>query len=51
MITTAFIHLWGNRVGAIAWDSEKGLASFEYEKKFTELGLDLSPLQLSLIHI
>jgi len=48
MITTAFIHLWGNRVGAIAWDSEKGLASFEYEKKFTELGLDLSPLQMPL---
>ncbi|HNS10988.1 MAG TPA: type II toxin-antitoxin system HipA family toxin [Bacteroidia bacterium] len=48
MISTAFIHIWGHRAGAVAWDSETGLASFEYEKKFIQTGLDLSPLQMPL---
>jgi serine/threonine-protein kinase HipA len=46
MITTAFIHLWNQRVGAIAWDENTGLGSFEYEPAFLESGLDLAPLTM-----
>lgn len=31
MITTAFINIWNKRVGAIAWDVDTELASFEFE--------------------
>lgn len=48
MITTAFIHLWDIRIGAIAWDSETGIGSFEFEKKFLEKGLDISPVKMPI---
>lgn len=34
MITTAFINIWNKRVGAIAWDVDTVLASFEFESSF-----------------
>lgn len=34
MITTAFINIWNKRVGAIAWDVDTELASFEFEPSF-----------------
>jgi serine/threonine-protein kinase HipA len=49
MITTAYINIWDKRVGAIAWDLDKGLASFEYEPSFLENKWDLSPLKMPLI--
>ena len=48
MITSAFIHIWGKRVGAIAWDDERGLASFEYEPSFLTNNWDLAPLQMPI---
>ncbi len=48
MITTAYINIWDKRVGAIAWDLDKGLASFEYEPSFLEYKWDLSPLKMPL---
>ena len=48
MITTAYINIWDKRVGAIAWDLDKGLASFEYEPSFLENKWDLSPLKMPL---
>ena len=48
MITTAYINIWNKRVGAIAWDVDKGLASFEYEPSFLENKWDLSPLKMPL---
>lgn len=46
MITTAFIHLWGKRVGAVAWDSDTGVASFEFDSAFAENGWDLAPIRM-----
>ncbi|MFD2907539.1 hypothetical protein ACFSX9_02205 [Flavobacterium ardleyense] len=31
MITTAFLKIWGETVGAVAWNTETGVASFEYD--------------------
>ena len=45
MITTAFINIWNKRVGAIAWDVDTELASFEFESSFLTNKWDLSPLK------
>jgi serine/threonine-protein kinase HipA len=46
MITTALINIWGHNIGAVAWNSETGIGSFEYEPDFLESGLDLSPIKM-----
>lgn len=46
MITTAFIHLWGKRVGAVAWDSNTGVASFEFDSSFSENRWDVAPIKM-----
>ncbi len=48
MITTAFIHLWGQRVGAVAWNAETGVADFEFEPAFSRGGLDVAPIKMPL---
>ena len=46
MITTAFVKLWNKRIGAIAWNSETKLGSFEYDPDFLTSGLNPAPLQM-----
>src|SRR5665213_1907627 len=46
MINSAFINLWGERVGAIAWDADNGTANFEFEPAFLSKGWDISPLKM-----
>lgn len=48
MITTAFVKIWGQTVGAVAWDETKELGSFEYDPKFTALNWDLAPLKMPI---
>ena len=47
-MNTAFVKIWGEIVGAVAWDEKAGLASFEYDSKFKRLNWDLSPLKLPI---
>lgn len=48
MINSAFINVWGERVGAIAWNAEKSIADFEFEPDFLTNGRDISPLKMPL---
>ncbi|TBX65550.1 type II toxin-antitoxin system HipA family toxin [Flavobacterium silvisoli] len=48
MITTAIITLWGERVGAVAWDSITRMATFEYEPSFVRKSWDIAPLKMPL---
>lgn len=48
MITTAFVNIWDNRVGAVAWNPATGLGSFEYEPKFLEKQIELSPIKVPI---
>lgn len=48
MITTAFINIWNKRVGAIAWDVDTELASFEFEPSFLTNQWDLAPLKMPI---
>lgn len=48
MITTAFVKIWGETVGAVAWNTETGFASFEYASKFINTKSDLAPLKMPI---
>ncbi len=47
-VETAFVSLWGEPVGAVAWLTERSCAAFEYEPAFLKRGLDISPLHMGL---
>lgn len=47
-MNTAFVNIWGSRVGAVAWDSEQELASFEYDPNILSKGWDLAPIKMPL---
>ena len=47
-VETAYVRIWGNRVGAVAWDRDRGFATFEFDPVFLEKGLDLAPLRMPL---
>ncbi len=42
----AEVKIWGQLVGAVAWDNAAGYASFEYAPSFKRLGWDLAPLKM-----
>jgi len=48
MITTAYVKIWGEVAGAIAWDAAKGIGSFEYSSAFLAKRLDLAPVKMPL---
>lgn len=45
---TAYVHIWGELAGAIAWDDTTGVASFEYDDAFKRKGWDLAPLKMPI---
>ena len=48
MQLTANINIWGEYVGAVAWDENSQTASFEYANSFISKNWNLSPLQMPL---
>lgn len=42
----AEVKIWGKLVGAVAWDPNSALATFEYDPKFKTFGWDLAPLKM-----
>jgi len=45
-MNTAFVKIWGELVGAVAWDDTTGYATFEYDSTFKNRGWELAPLQM-----
>lgn len=48
MINSAFVNIWSKRVGAIAWDPETGLGTFQFDATFLKMGFDLSPILMPI---
>jgi len=48
MVTTAFVKIWGETVGAVAWHQDRQLGYFEYDPKFIQKGWDLAPLKMPI---
>ncbi len=42
------VKLWDKVVGYLAWDKKAGVAIFEYEPSFLELGLNIAPLTMPI---
>ncbi len=47
-MNTAYVKIWGELVGAVAWDEASGYTMFEYDTKFKTKEWDLAPLQMSI---
>ena len=47
-VKAASVRLWGQDVGAVAWNEEKGLGEFEYQADFLRSGLEIAPFTLPL---
>lgn len=47
-VKTAFVKIWGQTVGAIAWNEDQQLASFEYEPKFKAKNIELAPIKMPI---
>ncbi len=48
VVDTAEVFLWEKRIGAVFWDDAAGLAAFEYDPKFQQSGIELSPVMMPL---
>ncbi len=48
MVKTAIVKIWNETVGAVAWDEDRQLGSFEYDPGFVTKGWDLAPLQMPI---
>jgi len=46
MVDVAEIKIWGELVGAVRWDFNQQLASFQYDKNFLNNRYDLSPIKM-----
>ena len=44
----AEIKIWGELVGAVAWNETTGIATFEYDAKFKNKNWDLAPLKMPI---
>lgn len=47
-MNTAYVKIWGELVGAVAWDEASVYTTFEYDTKFKTKEWDLAPLQMSI---
>ena len=47
-VQSAFVKIWGQTVGAVAWDETKGIASFEYTPAFKTSNIDLAPIKMPI---
>jgi serine/threonine-protein kinase HipA len=45
-MNVAEVKIWGELVGAVAWNEKTGYATFEYDTRFKQLGWELSPLKM-----
>lgn len=48
-MVSAEVILWGERVGAVAWDDRRNVAVFRYDDDFATQGMELSPLMMPVV--
>ncbi len=48
MVDFAEVRIWDEFVGAVRWDADLRLASFQYDPKFLLKGWDLSPIKMPI---
>lgn len=48
-MVSAEVILWGERVGAVAWDERRNVAVFRYDDDFATQDMELSPLMMPVV--
>lgn len=48
LVHVAKVNLWGDPVGAVAWDDNRGFAAFEYDPSFLRKQTEIAPLTMPL---
>ena len=48
MVDVAEIKIWGDLVGAVRWDTDRQLGSFQYAKNFLSKEIELSPIKMPI---
>jgi len=48
MVDVAEVKIWGEFVGAVRWDQNRGIADFEYDTGLLTHGWELSPIKMPL---
>ncbi len=48
MVDVAEVKIWGQLAGAVRWDADLQLASFQFADRFLTNGFDLSPIKMPL---
>ena len=48
MTTIAEVKLWGTTIGAIAFDNNQPVASFQYDSGFMQSGIEIAPVMMPL---
>jgi serine/threonine-protein kinase HipA len=48
MIKTATVKIWGETVGAVAWDLDQQIGRYEFDEKFIAKGWNLSPIKMPI---
>jgi serine/threonine-protein kinase HipA len=48
MVTSAYIKLWGKTVGAVAWNAQEAMASFEYADSLAIKNLPIAPIKMPI---
>jgi serine/threonine-protein kinase HipA len=48
MVDYTWVKIWDTPVGVVAWNAQRNLANFQYDKKFLQQNWDLSPLKMPL---
>ena len=43
-VTDASVNLWGRRIGAVSWVSERAVGIFQYDPAFLSAGIEVSPI-------
>ena len=42
------VKLWGKTVGLLSWDDKRGCSVFQFDKNFSQSGLNIAPLTAPL---
>ncbi len=45
-VDVAYVRIWDTLAGAVSWNARSRFATFEFDRKFLDLGLDLSPIKM-----
>ena len=48
MVDVIGVTLWGENIGALSWDNDRNLGSFEFQPSFLSKALNVSPIHMPI---